>query len=182
MAQEQLIELNSDENLLVTLVEEIADREDVEPIELQPLYDEIDPEALNAIFAPTDRAPRSTGQVEFMYYGYKIVVQNGHQLYIENRKAIKNDRDKSAITPVKVSDSDDLSNTGSNKIVKSETYHHTEHGRIKVTGIWKGTEQVDKVLHNDDKDSFIVRYSVGHSRKMIGEFTQTLDNFLQSIE
>ncbi|APW99205.1 hypothetical protein CHINAEXTREME_16135 [Halobiforma lacisalsi AJ5] len=58
----------------------IAEREGVDPTEIEPpeydaLYDVVNPEALDSLFAPReDGTPRGTGQVEFQFCGYHVVV------------------------------------------------------------------------------------------------------------
>lgn len=58
----------------------IADAEGVDPTEIEPpeyeaLYDVVNPEALDALFAPReDGTPRTTGRIEFPYCGYYVVV------------------------------------------------------------------------------------------------------------
>lgn len=58
------------------VVEAVAEREDVGPIELDPLYDAVDPDALDAIFQmqlrPSNNAP--TGEIHFEYHGYTVRV------------------------------------------------------------------------------------------------------------
>ncbi|MFC7214319.1 hypothetical protein ACFQO4_09550 [Saliphagus sp. GCM10025334] len=79
-------------------------------------------------------------------------------------------------------DSDDLPGSGSDlAIERGETYDHAEHGQVKVTGIWKGVEQVDKARHTDERDIFIVRYSAEINGEQVDELTDTLDEFLQAI-
>ncbi|QCS43032.1 HalOD1 output domain-containing protein [Natrinema versiforme] len=61
----------------VTLVvEAVADREGVAPMELQPpLYDAVDPEALNALVSSADGdTDTGTVRVSFEYNGYDITV------------------------------------------------------------------------------------------------------------
>lgn len=44
-------------------------------LELQPLYETIDPEALDDLFSPVEgKAPRNVGSLTFEYEGYQIVV------------------------------------------------------------------------------------------------------------
>jgi len=58
------------------VIEAVADRESVDPIELDPLYRAIDPDALDTIFRmqlrPNSGAP--TGEIQFEYHGYKVRV------------------------------------------------------------------------------------------------------------
>lgn len=56
-----------------TVVQAIADAEDTTPLELSPLYEAIDPDALNTLFQG-----RTAGRVTFDYEGYTVTVgQNG---------------------------------------------------------------------------------------------------------
>ncbi|MFP9190504.1 hypothetical protein [Natronosalvus vescus] len=82
-----------------------------------------------------------------------------------------------------MSDSDELPGSDSDMVVnRGETYTHAEHGQVVVAGIWKGIEQVDEARHTDEKDVFIVRYSAEINGEEVDELTDTLDEFLQSIE
>ena len=55
--------------------QEGVDATEIEPPEYEALYDAINPEALEALFAPReDGTPRTDGRVEFTYCGYDIVV------------------------------------------------------------------------------------------------------------
>jgi len=56
------------------VVAAIAAEEETAPLELEtPLFDAIDPEALNSLFTGRD----TTGEVSFTYYGYRVTVCNG---------------------------------------------------------------------------------------------------------
>ena len=68
-----------DEPITDAIVTAVADAEGVDPLELPPLWDVIDTEALEALFAPTRDGGRSrrSGRVEFSYYGYEITVEYG---------------------------------------------------------------------------------------------------------
>ncbi|RQG95552.1 hypothetical protein [Natrarchaeobius chitinivorans] len=80
-------------------------------------------------------------------------------------------------------DSDEPPGSDSDMVVnRGETYDHAEHGQVEVTGIWKGVEQVDKARHTDEKDVFIVRYSAEINGEEVDELTDTLDEFLESVE
>ncbi|MDY6774984.1 MAG: HalOD1 output domain-containing protein [Halobacteria archaeon] len=58
------------------VISEIADYEGVDPSDLEPpLYDYIDPEALDDLFAPKHSGDgRSYGQVRFRYKDYQVIV------------------------------------------------------------------------------------------------------------
>ncbi|WP_265109557.1 HalOD1 output domain-containing protein [Halosolutus halophilus] len=58
------------------IVAAVADAKGVDVLALPPLWDVIDPEALEEVFAPTDhdRRQRRGGRVEFGYCGYDVTV------------------------------------------------------------------------------------------------------------
>lgn len=43
---------------------------------LDPLYNTINPDALNTLFDPTTEPSQSTGTVKFQYSGYEVTVEN----------------------------------------------------------------------------------------------------------
>ena len=80
-------------------------------------------------------------------------------------------------------DSDDLPTSGADEVVeRDETYEHETYGQVEVTGIWKGVHEVDTTREANEKDVFIVRYSTEESGERVDELTDTLDEFLASIE
>ncbi|ELZ22828.1 hypothetical protein C477_03399 [Haloterrigena salina JCM 13891] len=56
------------------VVDAVSDIERCDPLTLPPLWDEIDPEALNGSFAPTRRGHPRAGRVAFDYAGYEVRV------------------------------------------------------------------------------------------------------------
>ncbi|MCU4754003.1 hypothetical protein OB919_18805 [Halobacteria archaeon AArc-curdl1] len=57
------------------LVVKVAEKEGVDPLKLSPpLYEVIDPDALDQLFASTPTAGRKEGQVTFSYNGYEVTV------------------------------------------------------------------------------------------------------------
>lgn len=57
------------------VIETIAEREGVEPMDLSvPLYEAIDPDALDTLIQDTPKYRESTPRVEFTYYGYDLTV------------------------------------------------------------------------------------------------------------
>jgi len=56
------------------IITEIARREDVSPLDLTPLHDSIDPDALDRLFDPTVESGRMVGAVSFQYCGYDVIV------------------------------------------------------------------------------------------------------------
>ena len=56
-----------------TIIETVADAEDVDPMELRPrLYGAIDTDALNALFAATPTTGQPDIYVRFTHHGYEI--------------------------------------------------------------------------------------------------------------
>lgn len=62
------------DRLYERIVTEVAARRDAEPTELPPLFDAVDPDALAAVFAPTESGTTRTGRVEFSYAGYDVTI------------------------------------------------------------------------------------------------------------
>lgn len=67
------------------VIEEVADREGVDPTALEtPLYDCIDPDALDAVFQRGRNGPgAASGRVEFEYHGYRVVVEPSGRVQVE---------------------------------------------------------------------------------------------------
>ena len=62
-------------NVSTRVVESVAEFKEVEPTVLPPLCGVVDPDALEALFAPTRMGtPRSEGTVEFRYAGVWVRV------------------------------------------------------------------------------------------------------------
>lgn len=64
------------ESVTMRIVEEIAHREDVDPLELSPpLYDVIDPEVVESLVTEQGTGgARDDARIEFTYLGYEITV------------------------------------------------------------------------------------------------------------
>ncbi|WP_227380898.1 HalOD1 output domain-containing protein [Haladaptatus halobius] len=62
------------DSLSTTVVSTIATVAGKEPTELKPLFDQLDPDALDALFQPTDDALRVGGQVAFILDDYQVIV------------------------------------------------------------------------------------------------------------
>ncbi|MFH5845682.1 HalOD1 output domain-containing protein [Haladaptatus sp. CMAA 1909] len=62
-------------SLSTTIVRHVAAEKDVAPSDLRPLYEVIDPEALDLLFDPLmDGTVRANGRVIFEYSGCQVVV------------------------------------------------------------------------------------------------------------
>ncbi|AHF98850.1 hypothetical protein HALLA_08215 [Halostagnicola larsenii XH-48] len=72
------LETRSDsEPLSVKVVRKVAQMDGVDPTELDaPLYDVINPEALDELFEPRRNGEQRSGTVEFTYHGYDIVIEH----------------------------------------------------------------------------------------------------------
>ena len=73
------------ESFTETIVEEVAEREGVDPLELPPLYEAIDPEAVATVM--TDVIGDETREgvcLKFSYSGYEFMVEDGEVQILEN--------------------------------------------------------------------------------------------------
>lgn len=68
------------QSLSFDVVAAVAEREGVDPVDLEPpeyeaLYDVVNPEALDALFATRENGhERPVGRIEFPFCGYRVVV------------------------------------------------------------------------------------------------------------
>lgn len=58
-------------SVCTTVIETVAEAAGVSELELEPLYDAIDPDALEALFRPG-----AVGRVEFTYHGHAVTVHS----------------------------------------------------------------------------------------------------------
>jgi hypothetical protein len=72
-------ECRGESTLPVNIVEEIADREDVDPVELSPpLHETVDPDALRSLATDaTSDGIREDIHIEFIHHGYRVSVTDG---------------------------------------------------------------------------------------------------------
>jgi len=61
------------------IVEEVAEKADVEPDELEPIYTAINPDALNQLF----KSDQQSGMIIFPYMGYKVFATSDGTIEIE---------------------------------------------------------------------------------------------------
>lgn len=64
------------------VVSAVAEVENTDPVELPPLYDAIDPEALNDLF--TSRPDSALEQLSFQYAGYSVVVRGNGEVEVRS--------------------------------------------------------------------------------------------------
>lgn len=62
------------DSLMTTILEVVADREGTDVARLPPLYEAIDPDALETLFEPTREGATRTGRLEFTYCGYVVTL------------------------------------------------------------------------------------------------------------
>ena len=70
-------------------------------------------------------------------------------------------------------------------IEDGETYDHTEHGHVEVTGIWQRTERIrrlDAACGSDERETIVVRYVPGEDGEWIDGLAEPLDDFLEAID
>ncbi|SIR63192.1 hypothetical protein SAMN05421858_3016 [Haladaptatus litoreus] len=74
----------NNEPISTVIAETIANHKGVDPADLEPLYETIDPDALDALFAHrTDGTARTTGQITFVHAGYEITVTSDRTVTVE---------------------------------------------------------------------------------------------------
>lgn len=56
------------------VVERVAEAEGVDPLDLDPLYEAIDPDALDKLCGGVGRDGRPSARIVFDYHGYTVVV------------------------------------------------------------------------------------------------------------
>lgn len=64
----------SSDPLHIAVIRAVAAHRNVDPIELPPLYDWINPDSLDALFEPTRRNSPRRGRLEFTYDGHAVAV------------------------------------------------------------------------------------------------------------
>ncbi|MDF9747905.1 HalOD1 output domain-containing protein [Natrinema salsiterrestre] len=64
------------------IIEHIAKMEGTEPVKLPPLYEAIDPDALERLFASKKDGAERSGRVEFQYNGYTVIAEFDEELRI----------------------------------------------------------------------------------------------------
>lgn len=87
-------EVTDGQQVSTRVVEAVADRAGVDPLELRPpLYDVVDPEAIDALFEPTGSGSPRRGRLEFTYHGYRITLTAGDRRSVAVAEADSAERD-----------------------------------------------------------------------------------------
>lgn len=72
----------ADEQLSTKIVERVAAFKGTESVELDPLYEAVNPDALNHLFTNSNGADRS-GRITFMYCGCEVIVEGDGQVLVQ---------------------------------------------------------------------------------------------------
>lgn len=78
---------NEELSVCERVIERIADVEGVEPTSLTPLYEVIDPDSLDNLFAPTMSGDRARGHVVFSYNGHVVSVRGDGRIELDDPDA-----------------------------------------------------------------------------------------------
>ena len=70
---------DSERTPMCAVVSAVAEAEGVDVVDLPPLYNSIDPEALNRVFSSG-----AVESVEFEYAGYTVVVRGGGEVVVQS--------------------------------------------------------------------------------------------------
>lgn len=71
-------------SIVVLIQTAIAARDGTDPSECPPLYEAIDPDALDTLFAPLHRGSKRHGKVIFEYCGYEVTVHADRTVELES--------------------------------------------------------------------------------------------------
>lgn len=68
------------------VVEAVSETAGADPTALPPLYEVIDPDALDRLLDPSSRTRHPSTTVEFVYYGYVVTITsiNGVSIRVDN--------------------------------------------------------------------------------------------------
>lgn len=78
----------------------VASCESVDPLELRPMYDAIDPDALDSLVYDSATSG-ATLQVQFSYHGYDITVMGDGVVHVDQEDEVSGNGEKSSMrTPL----------------------------------------------------------------------------------
>lgn len=67
------------ESTATEVITRVAAWKDVDPVDLEPLSDTVNPDSLDALFAGTSRS----GQISFRYGGCEVVIEGNDQVIVQ---------------------------------------------------------------------------------------------------
>ena len=71
--------LGGSSNISLDIVNCVAEKEHTDPLELPPLYDAVDPDALDDLVeSGRQNGTTQSGRIEFQYNGYTVIVEFGN--------------------------------------------------------------------------------------------------------
>lgn len=73
----------SNEKYSQRVLQAVATVENADPTDLPPLYEAIDPDALNALFQTDNGAQTAVDHVRFHYAGHTVVVQGDGRINVD---------------------------------------------------------------------------------------------------
>ena len=65
-----------------TVVTAVAEAKDVDPLDLDPLYTVVDPDALNSVFRPTTGSPPTSMELHFSMAGCQVVIHGDGEVVV----------------------------------------------------------------------------------------------------
>lgn len=65
-----------------TLVATVAEAKGVDPLDLEPLYESVDPDALNAMFHPSGTPPSASMEIRFSMADCDVVVRGDGEVVV----------------------------------------------------------------------------------------------------
>lgn len=77
-------ERDTENTPVYAVVSAVAEAEDADPVDLPPLYNAIDPDALNDLF--TSRPEQTVERVTFRYVGYDVVVRGNGEVLVHSEQ------------------------------------------------------------------------------------------------
>lgn len=76
-------EVGANESVSMAVVRAVSTAEETEPCSIPPLAEQLDPDALDALFEPAaGGSPRSGGRISFAFANYRVTVDNGEYLTV----------------------------------------------------------------------------------------------------
>lgn len=82
--------IEPDESISCTIIRAVAAATGVSPERLEPLYNVINPDALDRLFKMPSETPRCSQEtaVSFQYEGYLVTVQNHRQIILSSQETV----------------------------------------------------------------------------------------------
>ncbi|MCL9813859.1 HalOD1 output domain-containing protein [Natranaeroarchaeum aerophilus] len=82
--------LGNHDRISTAVVEALADANDVDPLELDPLYEAVDPDALDSLFSTSDGSTGIPhGTVRFTTNGYEVEVTSTGRVHLTPEESVE---------------------------------------------------------------------------------------------